>query len=180
MSMRRKTEPAKLSALVRGDLDWIVMKALEKDRTRRYETASGMARDVERYLADEAVEACPPSASYRLRKFARKHRAALATASAFAALLVLGTIVSAWQAVRARQAERIARVERDRAVVAEHLAEVSRQRGGGQTARGRARPAIAAAIALRLGHPTGAGGLGRRQPRRDARPPGTAAAGIGR
>jgi serine/threonine protein kinase/WD40 repeat protein len=126
VSMRRKTEPAKLSALVRGDLDWIVMKALEKDRTRRYETASGMARDVERYLADEAVEACPPTASYRLRKFARKHRAALATASAFAAVLVLGTIVSAWQAVRARHAERIARMERDRAVVAEHVADVSR------------------------------------------------------
>ncbi len=127
VSMHRKTEPAKLSALVRGDLDWIVMKALEKDRSRRYETASGMARDVERYLADEAVEACPPSASYRLRKFARKHRAVLATASAFAAVLVLGTIVSAWQAVRARQAERIARVERDRAVVAEHVADVSRR-----------------------------------------------------
>ncbi len=125
--MRRKTEPAKLSALVRGDLDWIVMKALEKDRSRRYETASGMARDVERYLADEAVEACPPSALYRLKKFARKHRAALATASAIAAVLVLGIIVSAWQAVRARQAERIARVERDRAVVAERVAEVSRQ-----------------------------------------------------
>jgi WD40 repeat protein len=127
VSMQRKTEPAKLSALVRGDLDWIVMKVLEKDRSRRYETASGMARDVERYLADEAVEACPPSASYRLRKFARKHRAALATASAIAAVLVLGTIVSAWQAVRARQAERIARVERDRAVVAERVAETSRR-----------------------------------------------------
>ncbi len=110
---------------MRGEVDWIVMKCLEKDRTRRYETASGMARDVERYLADEAVEACPPSASYRLRKFARKHRVALATASAFAALLILGTIVSAWQAVRARQAERIAGVERDRAVVAEHMVQAS-------------------------------------------------------
>ncbi len=125
VSMHRKTEPAKLSALVRGDLDWIVMKALEKDRSRRYETASGMARDVERYLADEAVEACPPSASYRLRKFARKHRAALATASAFAAVLIVGTVVSTWLAVRATQAERIARVQRDLAVVAEHIADVS-------------------------------------------------------
>ena len=165
---------------MRGELDWIVMKCLEKDRTRRYETANGLARDVERYLADEAVEACPPSASYRLRKFARKHRAALATVSAFAALLFLGAVVSVWQAFRARQAERIARVERDRAVVAEHVADVSPKRGGGQTARSRARPAIAAAIALRLGHPTGAGGLGQRQPRRDARPSGTAAARIGR
>ena len=59
---------------MRGELDWIVMKALEKDRTRRYETANGLARDVQRYLDDEPVEACPPSAGYRLRKFARKHR----------------------------------------------------------------------------------------------------------
>src|SRR5262249_34939216 len=109
-----------------GEVDWIVMKCLEKDRTRRYETANGLARDVERYLADEAVEACPPSASYRLRKFARKHRAALATVSAFAALMILGAVVSVCQAFRARQAERIARVERDRAVVAEHVTEVSR------------------------------------------------------
>ena len=63
---------------MRGELDWIVMKALEKDRARRYETASGFARDIERYLDGEAVEACPPSAGYRLRKFASRHRAALA------------------------------------------------------------------------------------------------------
>ena len=74
IAARRHTEPAKLTRLVRGELDWIVMKALEKDRTRRYETAGGFARDVERYLADEAVEACPPSRRYRLGKFARKNR----------------------------------------------------------------------------------------------------------
>src|SRR5581483_11595782 len=62
IAARRKTEPARLARLVRGELDWIVMKALEKDRTRRYETANGFARDVERYLHDEPVEACPPSA----------------------------------------------------------------------------------------------------------------------
>ena len=83
----RKTDPARLTRLVRGELDWIVMRALEKDRNRRYETASGFARDVQRYLADEAVEACPPSVSYRLRKFARRNRALLVTASGFAALL---------------------------------------------------------------------------------------------
>jgi serine/threonine protein kinase len=105
IAAQRHTEPAKLSKLVRGDLDWITMRALEKDRTRRYETASGLARDLQRYLADEPVEACPPSAGYRLRKFARKHRAALATAAALALLLVAGTAVSAWQAVRARRAE---------------------------------------------------------------------------
>ena len=76
ISSRRKTEPSKLANLVRGELDWIVMKALEKDRSRRYETANALARDIERHLKDETVEACPPSAGYRVRKFARKYRAA--------------------------------------------------------------------------------------------------------
>src|SRR5262249_41854301 len=71
---KRKHEPAKLTKFMRGELDWIVMKELEKVRGPRYETASGFARDIERYLADEPVEACPPSAAYKLRKFARKNR----------------------------------------------------------------------------------------------------------
>src|SRR5262249_41619137 len=83
VAAQRHTEPAKLTRLVRGELDWIVMKALEKDRSRRYETANGFAMDVQRYLADEPVLACPPSAGYRLRKFARKHRTGLTTAAAF-------------------------------------------------------------------------------------------------
>ena len=95
------------------------MKALEKDRARRYETANGLARDVQRYLADEPVEACPPSAGYRLRKFARRYRNALATAAAFVLLLALAAAVSTWQAVRATRAERAERAERDRAVAAE-------------------------------------------------------------
>ena len=76
-SRGRRGRPSrrKLARLVRGELDWIVMRCLEKDRTRRYDSASGLARDVERYLTDEPVEACPPSAGYRLRKFARKHKA---------------------------------------------------------------------------------------------------------
>ena len=69
----RSIEPRKLSGLVRGELDWIVMKALEKDRNRRYETANGLAADLQRYLDDEPVQACPPSAAYRLRKFARRN-----------------------------------------------------------------------------------------------------------
>ena len=93
---------------MRGELDWIVMKALEKDRTRRYETANGLARDVERYLHDEPVEACPPSASYRLRKFARKHRAALVTLAGFAAVILIAAIVSTLLAIRATTAERLA------------------------------------------------------------------------
>src|SRR5207247_1028189 len=101
-----KLEPTRLTRDVRGELDWIAMKALEKDRRRRYETANALARDLERYLNEEPVEACPPSAVYRLRKFARKNRKLLAAAAAFALLLLAGTGVSTWQAVRATLAER--------------------------------------------------------------------------
>src|SRR6185369_11541969 len=72
ISAQRDTEPARLTKLVRGELYWIVMKALEKDRNRRYETANGFAMDLQRYLADEAVQACPPSTAYRLRKLVRR------------------------------------------------------------------------------------------------------------
>src|SRR4029079_8311757 len=75
----RNIEPRKLSGLMRGELDWIVMKALEKDRNRRSETANGLAADLRRYLDDEQVQACPPSARYRFGKFARRNRAALMT-----------------------------------------------------------------------------------------------------
>src|SRR6059036_2334514 len=81
ISAQRHTEPAKLAKLVRGELDWIVMKTLEKDRNRRYPTANGFAADVQRYLNDEAVQACPPSAAYRFRKFARRNKAALGMGS---------------------------------------------------------------------------------------------------
>jgi serine/threonine protein kinase len=79
ISERRGADPRKLSHEVRGELDWIVMKALEKDRNRRYETASALAADVERYLNDEPVEACPASAVYRLRKYTRRNKVALGT-----------------------------------------------------------------------------------------------------
>jgi serine/threonine protein kinase len=115
LAAARRTEPRRLARLLRGELDWIVMKALEKDRSRRYETANGLARDVERYLADEPVAAGPPSAAYQLRKFARKHRRALVTAGAFALLLIVGAAVSGWLAVAAVR-------ERDRAVDAEQRA----------------------------------------------------------
>ena len=101
----RGMEPKQLSGLVRGELDWIVMKALEKDRSRRYETANGLMRDIEHYLADEPVQACPPSAAYRLRKLARRHKVALATSGVVAASLILCTVISAWQALVARRAE---------------------------------------------------------------------------
>jgi eukaryotic-like serine/threonine-protein kinase len=124
LAASRRTEPLKLTRMVRGDLDWIVMKCLEKDRTRRYETASGLARDIERYLHDEPVEASPPSRRYRLRKFARKHRRLLATAAGFVLLVAAGAGVSAWQAMRARQAERAALSSRDDA--AEQLRQANR------------------------------------------------------
>ena len=97
---------------MRGELDWIVMKCLEKDRSRRYETANGLAHDLERYLADEPVEACPPSSSYRLRKFARKYKKALATAAAFSILLIVGAVISTLLAVWANSAEREANRQR--------------------------------------------------------------------
>jgi WD40 repeat protein len=123
----RHCDPTRLEQQLRGELDWIVMKALEKDRNRRYEAASGLARDVQRYLADEPVEACPPSAAYRLRKLARRHKAALATAAAFAALLAAGTAVSTWQALRATDAEADATRQRDAAVANEAKARDNEQ-----------------------------------------------------
>ncbi len=89
IAANRNVEPAKLTRLVRGELDWIVMKALEKDRNRRYESANAFAADVQRYLADEPVQACPPSAGYRFRKFARRHKGGMATAGAIALALLL-------------------------------------------------------------------------------------------
>jgi serine/threonine protein kinase/tetratricopeptide (TPR) repeat protein len=115
IAAQRHTDPAKLSKLMRGDLDWITMKALEKDRTRRYDTANGLARDLQRYLADEVVEARPPSVGYRLRKYVRRHRVALTTVFVFVVTLKATTLFSIWQASRAFIAETIAEQERDEA-----------------------------------------------------------------
>jgi len=112
-SQHRGLDERRLSKILCGELDWIVMKALEKDRTRRYESASALAADIQRYLSDEPVLACPPTTMYRFQKFARKHKPALATATAIAACLLLGTTVSAWQAVRATTAEAQANTQRD-------------------------------------------------------------------
>jgi serine/threonine protein kinase/tetratricopeptide (TPR) repeat protein len=119
----RHTEPRKLAALLRGELDWVVMKCLEKSRDRRYQTANGLARDIQRYLANDVVEARPPSASYRLHKFARKHRLALATAGMFALVLIATTAFSAWQAHRAGEAEKTARESEAEALAQRNTAE---------------------------------------------------------
>ena len=111
----RRTDPKGLGRLLKGDLDWIVMRALDKDRARRYETANSFARDIERYLADEQVEACPPSRMYRLRKYARRHRPLLFTSATIALVLVLATAVSVWQARRAVRERDVALAEKKRA-----------------------------------------------------------------
>jgi tetratricopeptide (TPR) repeat protein len=100
----RQTEPGQLKRQVRGDLDWIVMKALEKERSRRYETANGLALDVLRYLAGEPVLAAPPSATYRLRKLARKHRGVVLAASIVLVTLLLGIAGTTWGLITAQQA----------------------------------------------------------------------------
>ncbi len=105
---RRSVETSKLLHQLKGDLDWIVMKCLEKDRTRRYDTANGLATDLKRHLSNEPVMARPPSTTYRLQKALRRNKMAFAAGLAVAAALLLGIIASTWQAVRAKRAEALA------------------------------------------------------------------------
>jgi WD40 repeat protein/tRNA A-37 threonylcarbamoyl transferase component Bud32 len=122
VARHRRVEPAALSRLMRGDLDWIVMKCLEKDRTRRYETANGLARDIHRFLHNEPVSAAAPSTLYRALKFTRRHQAALVIAGTLATLLAGGVVVSTWEAVRARHAETREKGQRDYAITQEQIA----------------------------------------------------------
>src|SRR6185503_9191942 len=108
-------------SIVRGELDWIVMKALDKDRQRRYETANGLAMDIRRYLAGEPVAAAPPSAAYQLRKFVRRHSVMVTSGGAVAAALLLGAAAFAWQAS-------VARDQRDKAIEAQRAADEQRNR----------------------------------------------------
>ncbi len=112
IAARRNVEPKRLGTLVRGELDWIVMKALAKERTRRYESAHGFAEDLRRYLSGEAVVAAPPSAAYRFRKVVARNRGLVLAGSAVALALLIGAIAFAWQAS-------VARTERDHALVAQ-------------------------------------------------------------
>ncbi len=105
----RQTEPPKLAHLIRGDLDWIVMKCLEKDRGRRYETASALAMDLRRHLKNEPVLARPPSKLYEFQKTVRRHKVGFAATAAVMVALAAGVLVSLWQAAQARRAEREAR-----------------------------------------------------------------------
>ncbi|MFO1031018.1 MAG: serine/threonine-protein kinase [Planctomycetota bacterium] len=120
IAAQRGVEPRRLGLLLRGDLDWIVMRALEKDRARRYETASDLAADVHRHLRGEAVIAAPPSAGYRLRKFVRRNRVLVLASAATGVTLLAGVIAFAWQAS-------IAASERDRAVTMQRAADEQRR-----------------------------------------------------
>ncbi len=146
----RHTEPGKLLSMLRGDLDWVVMKCLEKQRDRRYASANGLARDIQRFLADEVVEARPPSTGYRLGKFLRRHRVPVLAGATVALALIAGLTAFAWQANVARQQRDIARTaeqaegtqrrladrERDRAVAAESQAQ--QDRNGAQSSASQA------------------------------------------
>ena len=122
VARRRGLEPRRLASVLRGDLDWIVLKALEKERDRRYPTAASFREDIERFLNHEPVRASPPSAGYLVRKFVRRHRGPVVVAGAFLLLLVAAAWVSTSLAVWAKRAERratsearVATAERNRA-----------------------------------------------------------------
>jgi len=151
VAAKRHTEPKRLGTLVRGELDWIVMRALEKDRQRRYETANGLAMDIRRYLTGEAVVAAPPSTAYRFKKFVRRNKGTVTAGGVVAAALVLGMMGTAWQAVRAErergeaiaardgetQQRKAAEAERDKATkIAEFMSETLKG-AGPSVARGR-------------------------------------------
>ncbi|HMJ88188.1 MAG TPA: serine/threonine-protein kinase, partial [Candidatus Acidoferrum sp.] len=114
-SSRRLIQTKQLIHRLRGDLDWIVMKCLEKDRSRRYDTATGLAADLKRHLNNEPVIARPPSAAYKLQKAWRRNKLAFTAAAAMLCVLILGVVMSTWQAMRASRSDRLAQVEARRA-----------------------------------------------------------------
>ncbi|PHS06667.1 MAG: hypothetical protein COA78_14100 [Blastopirellula sp.] len=144
-AVNRSVEPAKLNAIVRGDLDWIVMRALEKDRNRRYETASSFAADVRRYLNNDPIEARPPSAGYKLSKLIRKNRFAVGFAGTVVLLLVIGIGVSTYLAFWAMDKTAVARAAEQKAEESENRA--TDDRTIAQLAREKAENAELAAIA---------------------------------
>jgi len=122
VAKQRESDPPKLAHLISGDLDWIVMKALEKDRGRRYETANGLAMDIQRHLRNEPVVARPASAAYRIQKLVRRNKLAFAAGAAIALALLAGAALSTWQAVRATRAEELQNTLRIQAQANEHAA----------------------------------------------------------
>jgi WD40 repeat protein/serine/threonine protein kinase/tetratricopeptide (TPR) repeat protein len=128
LAKRRRSEPPKLLGMIRGDLDWIVMKCLEKDRTRRYETANGLGLDIKRHLNSEPIEARPPSTYYRFQKLVRRHKVAVGAASFVAAALVVAFGVSSWSLLREKEA-------RSRAQIAEKKAHAEADRANRNAVR---------------------------------------------
>ncbi len=135
IAANRSIEPARLAKLLQGELDWVVMKALEKDRTRRYETANGLARDIQRYLADEIIEARPPSRGYRLQKLVKRNKGQVIAASLVFLTLVggiVGTSLGMASARRAQNAEAEQRAnavdQRDKAIAAERQTAIERDK----------------------------------------------------
>jgi tetratricopeptide (TPR) repeat protein len=153
VAAKRQTEPKRLGTIVRGELDWIVMKALEKDRQRRYETANGLAMDIRRYLSGEAVNAAPPSTAYRFKKFVKRNRVMVSAGSAVAAALLIGVVAFAWQfklasgqrdiAVQAEQAEA---EQRKAAEAARAEAVGQKSKAEAQEAEAKKQAAIASAV----------------------------------
>jgi len=137
VAQHRQAEPARLGTLLRGDLDWIVMKALEKDRTRRYETATGLAADIQRHLRSEPVMARPPGAAYRFQKLVRRNKLACTAVVAVALALLLGAAVSTWQAIRATRSEQEQSRLREQADAARHQAETEQRKSATEATRSR-------------------------------------------
>jgi serine/threonine protein kinase/tetratricopeptide (TPR) repeat protein len=147
VATKRQTEPRRLGSMVRGELDWIVMKAMDKNRQRRYESASGLEMDILRYLTGGAVVAAPPSRAYQVKKFVRRNRVMVAAGSAVAASLLIGALAFAWQA-------KVARDQRDIAVQAQaseakqrEQADAARAEALAQEAEAKKQAAIAEAVA---------------------------------
>jgi eukaryotic-like serine/threonine-protein kinase len=130
ISANRSIEPARLTKLMRGELDWVLLKALEKDRTRRYETANALARDIERYLSDEVVEARPPGTIYRLKKFARRHKAQVLAGGLVLLALLAGITGTTFGLIRAEQQRTVAEQQRAEAERQQHRAEAGEKLAG--------------------------------------------------
>lgn len=123
ISAQRQTDPAKLTKLMVGELDWIIMKSLEKDRTRRYETANGLAKDIQSFLAGETVEACPPTLGYRLKKAYRRNLVAVWVTIIFSLIITSSAVIAIGLAMVARQAEKLAESKRIEAEEQRQVAE---------------------------------------------------------